>query len=62
MWRPTPLNRSSELETIMLVEDDDSVRELSRSVLEMNGYTVLGADRGAQALEAFGPLARRSIW
>jgi len=44
-------------ETIMLVEDDESVRELTRSVLEMYGYSVLGADHGAKALEAFGPLA-----
>ncbi len=44
-------------ETIMLVEDDESVRELTRSVLEIYGYSVLGADRGAKALEAFGPLA-----
>ena len=44
-------------ETIMLVEDDSSVRELSRSVLEKYGYTVLCAESGAVALEAFGPLA-----
>jgi two-component system, cell cycle sensor histidine kinase and response regulator CckA len=44
-------------ENIMLVEDDESVRNLSRLVLEEHGYTVLAAESGAGALEAFGPLA-----
>jgi CheY-like chemotaxis protein len=37
-------------ETVLLVEDDDSVRALSRSVLEMSGYTVLEASGGREAL------------
>jgi signal transduction histidine kinase len=37
-------------ETILLVEDDESVRLLSRSVLEMSGYTVLEAKGGRDAL------------
>ena len=37
-------------ETILLVEDEDAVRELGREVLEMRGYTVLEAPHGAQAL------------
>ena len=41
----------------MLVEDDESVRNLSRLVLEERGYTVLAAESGAKALETFGPLA-----
>ena len=44
-------------ENIMLVEDDESVRNLTRLVLEEQGYTVLAAESGAKALEAFGPLA-----
>jgi two-component system cell cycle sensor histidine kinase/response regulator CckA len=44
-------------ENIMLVEDDESVRNLSRLVLEEHGYTVLAAESGVKALEAFGPLA-----
>ena len=33
-------------ETILLVEDDDSVRELAQEVLEMSGYTVVSASNG----------------
>jgi CheY-like chemotaxis protein len=37
-------------ETILLVEDDEFVRSLSRRVLESRGYSVLEARRGVEAL------------
>ncbi len=37
--------------TILIVEDDESVREFARRTLEGRGYTVLTASNGAQALE-----------
>jgi two-component system cell cycle sensor histidine kinase/response regulator CckA len=37
-------------ETILLVEDDDMVRELLRSILEIEGYTTLVASHGDEAL------------
>ena len=38
-------------ETILLVEDDPSMRQLTRLVLESYGYTVLEAENGVKALE-----------
>jgi PAS domain S-box-containing protein len=38
-------------ETILLVEDEDGVRSLSRRVLQSCGYTVLEARDGAEAVE-----------
>ncbi len=40
-------------EKILLVEDDDSVRDLAREILEMNGYTVVAAANGIDALKVF---------
>ena len=40
--------------TILLVEDEDSVRELARRVLERSGYRVLLARNGNEALEVCG--------
>jgi signal transduction histidine kinase len=37
-------------ETVLLVEDDEFVRSLSRRVLESRGYSVLEARRGVEAL------------
>jgi CheY-like chemotaxis protein len=44
-----PLPRGSE--TVLLVEDDRTVRVLASEMLELNGYTVLQARDGREALE-----------
>jgi two-component system cell cycle sensor histidine kinase/response regulator CckA len=38
-------------ETILLVEDEESLRNLTRTLLERGGYTVLEASGGSQAVE-----------
>ncbi len=44
---------------ILVVEDDEGVRELVRTVLEEDGYTVYDAANGRQALELLDYTARR---
>src|SRR5687767_11794083 len=43
-------------ETILLVEDEESVRGLAREILESCGYKVIEAADGAEAIEKFEPL------
>jgi PAS domain S-box-containing protein len=43
----------SGTERVLLVEDDGSVRELAREILEMNGYSVTEATNGVEALKVF---------
>jgi len=45
---PGPLLRG--VETVLLVEDEESLREMLREVLDTNGYTVLVARDGAEAV------------
>jgi two-component system, cell cycle sensor histidine kinase and response regulator CckA len=46
--RPAPNGH----ETVLLVEDEDGVRRLTRLVLESHGYRVIEAGSGPQAIEA----------
>jgi len=40
-------------ETVLLVDDEEAVRELGRSILERCGYNALVAQNGAEALEVY---------
>ena len=40
-------------ETILLVDDDDRIRDLAREIIEMWGYKVLSASSGEEALKTF---------
>ena len=53
--RPGSLPFPGGTETILLVEDESTVRKLSRHILCECGYTVLEAENGAEAIE----IARR---
>jgi CheY-like chemotaxis protein len=42
-------------ETLLYVEDDQNVRSLTSMVLKGNGYTVIAADDGEEALRVAAP-------
>ena len=50
--RPAPAQPRGGTETILLVEDEETLRRTSKRVLERYGYTVLTATDGGEALEA----------
>jgi len=49
--RQPPVKSLKGSETILLVEDEESLRALTRSLLVQSGYTVLDTNNGARALE-----------
>jgi CheY-like chemotaxis protein len=58
--RPLPDERAPRAprarggETVLVVEDEEAMREVTQRILERNGYRVVTAGRGAEALELVG--------
>ncbi len=48
---PTPSHFSDQPHVVLLVEDDEAVREFAKNVLEMYKLTVLTAENGQEAIE-----------
>lgn len=41
------------MHTVLLVEDEDDLRDMIRDALELNGYEVVAVEEGQAALDAF---------
>ena len=52
--RPEAAQDLNGFETVLIVEDNDQVRRLAKSVLSRKGYRVLDAKDGGEALETLG--------
>ncbi len=50
---PAPSRSTRGAETVLLVEDNDAVRDLAHMVLQGSGYTVLQARNAREAVEVF---------
>jgi two-component system, cell cycle sensor histidine kinase and response regulator CckA len=48
---PTPATLAVGSETVLVVEDQSEVRELTTRILEARGYTVLAAENGGDAMQ-----------
>lgn len=57
--KPTSRNEQPKCKTILLVDDEAGIRMLIRQALESNGYSVLEAKSGENALEIYKSLAEK---
>lgn len=55
---PTARSKVDDTHTVLIVEDEEDLRELMRSALEMNGYSVVTAEEGTAALDKLADIGR----
>jgi signal transduction histidine kinase/CheY-like chemotaxis protein len=48
---PVPYQREPKGETVLIVEDEEALREVTKRILTRNGYRVIAAANGPEALE-----------
>jgi signal transduction histidine kinase/CheY-like chemotaxis protein len=51
---PVPYQRAPKGETVLIVEDEEALREVTRRIFTRNGYTVITAANGPEALRIAG--------
>jgi signal transduction histidine kinase len=51
---PVPYQRTPKGETVLIVEDEEALREVTRRIFTRNGYTVITAASGPEALRIAG--------
>jgi CheY-like chemotaxis protein len=51
-------SRAGQAHTVLVVEDEDDLREMLRDALELNGYVVVTASDGRDALGKLGDIER----
>ena len=51
---PAPYQRAPKGETVLVVEDEEALREVTRRIFTRNGYHVITAANGPQALDIAG--------
>jgi DNA-binding NtrC family response regulator len=48
--------------TVLVIDDEETVRRVAKSMLESYGYSVLVADDARSAVELFKEVAPRFLW
>ena len=55
------MTKSNPTHTVLIVEDEEDLRELMRDALQMHGYTVVTAEEGTDALRKIDDIGRPCV-
>ena len=55
------MTKSNLTHTVLIVEDEEDLRELMRDALQMHGYTVVTAEEGTDALRKIDDIGRPCV-